>query len=114
MADLKKNKLENPTIIWKRRLPLLTRLLQGKYIRKAKRLLDNYTCELASIHDKDSVSIIRIVKETIFRLNDLNESGEFIDTEEREDICLFINKTAAEAGLHIDQGEDITQEYRTW
>ena len=67
-----------------------------------------------NVKHKDSVEINRVVKETVLRLNDLNESGEFIDTLEREDICLFISKTATEAGLLINPREDLTLEYRTW
>ena len=114
MSDFEKLKTENPTIIWKKRLTLLTRLFQGKYINKTKSLLDNFISELENIKHKDSVEINRVVRETVLKLNDLNESGEFIDTLEREDICLFISKAATEAGLTIKPGEDITQEYRAW
>jgi len=114
MSDFAKLREENPTIIWKKRLTFLTRLLQGKYISKARKVLDNLIFELENIKHKDSIEINRVVKETVLRLNDLNESGEFIDTLEREDICLFISKAATEAGLLINPGEDITLEYRTW
>jgi len=105
---------QNPTKLWKKRLTLFTRLLQGRYISKTKTLLDNFISELENAQIKDSQEINRIVKETILKLNDLNEKGEFIDTLEREDICIFISKAATEAGLTIRPGEDITQEHRTW
>lgn len=114
MPDFEKLRRENPIIIWKKRLTFLTRLMQGKYINKAKKVLDNFISELENIKYKDSVEINRVVKEIVLKLNELNESGEFIDTLEREDICLFISKAATVAGLIINQGDDITQEYRTW
>ena len=114
MTDFEKLRRENPIIIWKKRLTFLTRLMQGKYINKAKKVLDNFISELENIKNKDSVEINRVVKETVLKLNELNEFGEFIDTLEREDICFFISKAATEAGLTINKGEDITQEYRTW
>ena len=95
-------------------MPLLTRLLQGRHINKAKTILDDFISELENVEMTDATEINRIVRETIFKLNDLNESSEFIDTMEREDICEFISKAASEAGLTINKGEDITAEYRNW
>jgi hypothetical protein len=33
---------------------------------------------------------------------------------EREELCEFIDKAAKVAGLKVDQGVDITEEWREW
>jgi hypothetical protein len=114
MPELKQFRKENPTLHWKKRLTLLTRLLQGRSIRKARKILDNFISKLEDVKDQSPVAINQIVQQTISELNDLNESNEFIDTIEREDICDYINRAASAAGLNINNSEDITTKYRNW
>ncbi|WP_433754373.1 hypothetical protein [Paenibacillus amylolyticus] len=41
-------------------------------------------------------------------------NGYFIETMEREDLADFIDKAARQAGLDIQENEDITEECRKW
>jgi hypothetical protein len=59
--------------------------------------------------------IMAAVQDAVLRLNDLSEeSGSLIETDQREDLCEFIELAARAGGLHIDANDDITEEWREW
>lgn len=64
---------------------------------------------------KDATHAKQIVRETVLKLNALNDrcEGELIETDQREDICAYIIR----AGFLRDfnaQDEDVTEEWREW
>jgi len=63
----------------------------------------------------NSNNYMGIVKETVVKLNELNKKCDFsiIETDQREDICLFIIETAMQAGF-VSKFIDITEEFREW
>jgi hypothetical protein len=54
------------------------------------------------------------IKTLVLSLNTLNESCDdcLIDTNQREDICQFIEKVVSSA--NIDISSDVTKEWRMW
>lgn len=63
---------------------------------------------------RNSESILKIVKNVVLELNDLNDEcdGSLIETGQREQLCDIIIRAANEAGLATD--DDITEEWREW
>jgi len=62
----------------------------------------------------DLASAEVLVRELVLSLNDLNEQCDcaLIETSQREDIVLFINKVLQAS--NIDADGDITSQYREW
>ena len=114
MTDFKKLKSENPVIKWRKRLPLISRILNFKSYSKTKNELDNYISILQNLKNNNQKDILEVVKEIVYKLNDLDEENSFIDTIEREDLCEFIQNAAIEVGLKVNEHEDITEIYRSW
>jgi GNAT superfamily N-acetyltransferase len=78
--------------------------------------LDDYLNQLLLLQEmKDQEKIMKAVKEVIMALNDLNhEHDYFIETSEREELAEFIEEAAKRTGLEIEDGHDITLEWREW
>ncbi|MFX3636231.1 MAG: hypothetical protein ACE3L7_29595 [Candidatus Pristimantibacillus sp.] len=75
-------------------------------------ILDNFIDQLVGTNSKDE--IMASVKSVVEQLNDLNDRCDYalIETEQREDLCHFINKAVNLAGCQTD--EDMTLEWREW
>lgn len=59
--------------------------------------------------------IMSAVQDAVLKLNELSKEVErLIETGQREDLCEFIELAAAAAGLEIEAGKDITEEWREW
>lgn len=83
-------------------------------IERCAHILDAFIAELQSAAGH-SERIMATVRETVFSLNDLSEQAEsLIETDQREDLCEYIEVAARAAGLEIDAGADITEEWREW
>lgn len=63
-------------------------------------------------------AILDVVKNVVIALNHLGgfegTLGNFIETEEREELCEFIVRAAQIAGLATEANVDITEEWREW
>lgn len=82
-------------------------------IAATETVLRDYMGGLTHIQEPSQKEIIKIVKETVLRLNALNEEYDFfIETQEREELYEFIMENAQRAGLETE--EDITEEWREW
>lgn len=85
-----------------------------KDIDKCGEILDNFIEDLKN-SNKDEKLIIKSVKKVILELNKLNDKceGELIETDQREDLCQFIEDASIVAGLTKPE-YDITEEWREW
>ncbi len=83
-------------------------------IDKCGEILDEYIDDLIK-SNKNEKLIIESVKKVILELNMLNEKceHELIETDQREDLCQFIEDTSIIAGL-LKSENDITEEWREW
>nr|WP_298828980.1 hypothetical protein [uncultured Planococcus sp.] len=110
-----KNQLEQPlpTQAWKIRMDEGDDLFTEENIASTEKVLQAYSEGLSHLQNPSDEEIIRKVKETILRLNALNEDYNFfIETLEREELYDFIMEKAQNAGLETE--EDITEEWREW
>ncbi|MBQ5782855.1 MAG: hypothetical protein IKV52_00400 [Oscillospiraceae bacterium] len=84
-------------------------------VEKCKAILFEYLEALDAITEPDDEAIMEQVKNVVEALNTLNEETDYslIETDAREDICEFINTTAAECGLE-EFYDDVTEEWREW
>lgn len=82
-------------------------------IDECGQILEDFIDELSEVQD-DQEKIMECVKSTVINLNELNERLDFqlIQTQQREDICMFILDAAELTGLVTS--EDITEEWREW
>lgn len=80
------------------------------------KLIDKYINELTLIQgNPDQEKIMTFVEEIVVSFNHLNEENDyFIETMEREELAEFIDKAAKLAGLEVEEGKDITEEWREW
>jgi len=81
------------------------------HIEECGRVLDAHLAALAAAGDRDAG--LACVRETVLKLNELNERAgeELIETGERETICEFIIRAGALLG-HNTEDEDVTEEWR--
>ena len=70
---------------------------------------------LATPTDGKNHFIMELVKNTILKLNSLNNKCDdgLIETGQREEICELIDLAVQQAGLDT-KGNDITEEWREW
>lgn len=82
-------------------------------IDECGQMLEDFINELSEVED-DQEKIMECVKSTVISLNELNErlDSQLIETQQREDICMFILDAAELAGLTTS--EDVTEEWREW
>ena len=83
-------------------------------IDKCGEILDEYIDALIK-SNKDETLIVESVKKVILELNSLNKKceHELIETNQREDLCQFIEDASIIAGLTKSEN-DITEEWREW
>ena len=85
------------------------------FCQKADILFDKFIYEVSDgTKMKDARYIYNATEVVVKELNKLNETYEEIHTMEREDICDFIEKIILETGFKIEEGDDITWEWRNW
>lgn len=82
-------------------------------VRSCEVILDDYLKAVAAT--KDEHAYLNKVKETVLRLNDLNQKARnsLIETMEREMIADYIIKSGQQMGFN-QTNEDITEPWREW
>lgn len=78
-------------------------------------ILNEYIIQITEHTSKKSASkIYAQTSKLVKAINKLNSESDFIDTNEREDLCRFIDEIVSSTGFEIPEGLDITEEYRMW
>lgn len=90
-----------------------------KNCQAAKRVFDNLLSGLSTLGERGTErEKIALFKKAIYALNQLsNEVEALIETGEREDLCLLIDKITVVAGLNpadYAQGEGLADLWREW
>nr|WP_199172837.1 hypothetical protein [Planomicrobium sp. MB-3u-38] len=102
-----------PTQEWRIRMNAGDDQFTEENLRATDNVLHDYMDGLSRLQAPTEKKIIKKVKETVLRLNELNEKYDFfIETLEREELYDFIMEKAQQAGLETN--EDITEEWREW
>jgi hypothetical protein len=87
-----------------------------KHVDRLSEIIDDFLASLEKTPEaQKNEYIMDAVKETILRLNELNEGvdGSLIETDQREFLGKLINLAARDAGLESST-YDITYEWREW
>ncbi|WP_027343257.1 hypothetical protein [Hamadaea tsunoensis] len=64
--------------------------------------LDAYEAELRSLHDPDDAEILAAVERVVVDLNGIDErSGGCIETDEREQLCAYIDRALEAQGIDV-------------
>ena len=80
-------------------------------IDECMRIVDTY---LAAVRSSPVAGLMPLVRDTVLRLNVLNDrcEGVLIETDQREDLCHILLVAARSAGM-TEQG-DVTEQWREW
>ncbi|MBK6518560.1 MAG: hypothetical protein IPM79_24340 [Polyangiaceae bacterium] len=116
MTKSRKADQERPTATWREDLAEGGSSLTEEQIAAVDAILDQFVSRLEG--SRDRAQILQVLHETV---NALNESGglhgrlgNFIETDEREDLVPFLLEEAKRAGLALKPGEDPTAAWREW
>ena len=111
---LEEIRTEFPTKLWRQRMTEFDDQFNEDCLKDSDRLLNMYVDDLIAAKDNPK-SIMDAVRKVVVYFNDINDLHDyFIETMEREELYEFIDKAAKVAGLKVDQGLDITEEWREW
>lgn len=111
---LEELKAEFPTKLWRQRMTEFDDQFNEDCLKDSDRLLNMFVDELIAAKE-DPKTIMDTVRKVVVYFDDINDLHDyFIETMEREELCEFIDKAAKVAGLKVDQGVDITEEWREW
>lgn len=69
---------------------------------------------LTAMQQKKASAIYTAVKKLVRTLNKLNEKYGFIDTLEREELAEYIHQAVRLTGFVLEEGADLTEEWREW
>ena len=76
-------------------------------------ILEAYVDSLAALDHPTDKAIMDEVKKVVLALNAWNEPNDFIETEEREWLWAFIQRSAVDCGLK-NAPDDVTEAWREW
>lgn len=108
---------EKPTTKWRERMVEYgDDLFTPERLDLSDKILDKYITQIIQLQGvPEQEKIMKLVEEIVVSFNQLNEENDyFIETMEREELFEFIDKVARLAGLEVEEGQDITEEWREW
>lgn len=113
LIELKNNL---PVIEWMKRLNEGDTSFTEANISDTGKLLNVFIGSLKTATESGNArAVFSATKKTVIGLNKLNEKYHtFIDTTEREELVEFIHKAISLTGFVIDEGLDLTEEWREW
>lgn len=114
--QLRNLKTELPTNNWKLRKAEGDNIFTEKIIKESENILNVFIDSLMHYTERKSPSeIYNSIYKVCENFNSLNEKeGKFIETMEREEICIFIDRCIRAAGLQYKENVDLTLEWRDW
>lgn len=105
-----------PTFEWEKRRKKGDQEFNKVKINLIETLLKNYIDTLSKLtKDKKAVPIYNSIKKVVLAINKINKQNDyFIETMEREELCLFINDIIRTTGLEFETNLDLTEKWREW
>ncbi|MEW2406805.1 hypothetical protein [Streptomyces griseoviridis] len=83
-----------------------------------------FELDVEALRDQDDEQVFEAIKHVVLVLNEINEDHDSpgYETEEREELCLFIDRTLAEHGIDVSalaarrgiSRTEITDDWRDW
>lgn len=126
--DIEKLKQQSPVETWKERLrenELLKQQASKDYIedywytqkrlQQVEEIIDEYLRHLKKYcSENQPIEIEKALQNVVVKLNEFNQKTYMIETDERENLCPFFDKTIIATGIQLPQGFDPTLVYRDW
>jgi hypothetical protein len=106
----------SPTIEWIKRLQEGDKGFSKNAIDDSEKLLNQYIENLKMAAKKENArAVYSASKKVVIGFNKLNDKHNgFIDTMEREELVDFLHQAIQITGFILDDGMDITEEWREW
>lgn len=115
---------KRPTVGWRGLMGLLfRRLWPRKFAAAVDAALDTFDAQVASLpRPPQDAEVWAVVKQVVLALNAIDEVYEAIETDEREDLCEYIDAVLTEAGIDVPalairdgrQPHELTDQWREW
>lgn len=126
--DIEDLKQQSPISIWKERLKeneILKQQNSADYIEdywyttdrleQIEDILDIYLKKLKeNCFDNKPIKVEQSLRDAILRVNEFNQTTNMIETDEREELCPFFDKTISATGIELPKNFDPTLIYREW
>ncbi|MGV9386651.1 hypothetical protein ACWDRB_63375 [Nonomuraea sp. NPDC003707] len=86
-------------------------------------VLQRFEAELAGLNNPSDEAIFGVIKRVVLALNNAQKNPDVTyDTDEREQLCLYIDESLTETGINVEalavrhglQRHEITDEWRDW
>jgi len=105
-----------PTKKWKQRMEQGDNSFTNSNINQIESILIDYTKSLSEYTKlKKASNIFHSVKKVVSKINRVNQkNNHFIESQEREELCEFIEKIILSTGFILNKGIDLTEEWREW
>ncbi|MEW6435897.1 MAG: hypothetical protein AB1508_01855 [Pseudomonadota bacterium] len=104
----------------------MLQLFPDDFIAKTEAVLDAYSAAIAKLPTTADAypDVMAQIKTAVVALNDINEAGDrdLIETDEREDLCAFLEQVIIRHGIDIDAlaksqnvgRHELTDRWREW
>lgn len=109
-------KEQRPTQKWAQRMRSGDDEFTPAALAASEEILSSFIDSVAkATRKKNPTAIYSAVKKAVVEFNKLSKKhGGFIGTPEREELVDFLQKAVQRSGFVIEDGVDLTQDYRTW
>ena len=118
---------ERPSTEWRAHVaeyPESAELFPESLLTRTDEVLATFEAEVAELVDPSDDDVFAAIERVVLVLNAVNDSydGAAYETEEREQLCAYIEDTLTEAGVDVDAlaarrgltRHSITDEWREW
>src|SRR5690349_17778608 len=102
----------------------LSELFPESLLAATDEALRTFELDVEALRDQDDEQVFEAIKCVVLVLNEINEDhdGAGYETEEREELCLYIDQTLAEHGIDVPalaarrgiSRTEITDDWRDW
>jgi hypothetical protein len=102
----------------------LSELFPESLLAATDEALRAFELDVEALRDQDDEQVFEVIKRVALVLNEINEDhdGAGYETEEREELCLYIDQTLAEHGIDVPalaarrgiSRTEITDDWRDW
>ncbi|BBC34024.1 uncharacterized protein SGFS_053180 [Streptomyces graminofaciens] len=103
---------------------LLSELFPESLLAATDKALRAFELDVEALRDQDDEQVFEAIKRVVLVLNEINEDhdGAGYETEEREELCLYIDQTLMEHGTDVPalaarrgiSRTEITDDWRDW
>ena len=109
-------KNQSPIVAWRRRMDEGDNAFNEKCFSETGKILNTFIDTLVVAAEQKKANVIySSIKKVIQSINKLNDKQHgFVETLEREELVDYIHNAVRLTGFKIDNGLDLTEEWREW